>query len=214
MTIEQSLFAAVAFALGSLPFAVWIGRLALRKDVRDYGDGNPGAFNVMRAGGIGWGTMAVALDVSKGAAPVGFAYHVLKWDGLPMLIIAVAPIFGHAFSPLLNFRGGKAIASTGGMWVGLSLWQIPLVGGSALILIYLLLNSSAWTVIFTLLVIVGYLLLSGAPELWLAAWAVSGALLIYKHRKELNRLPGLRPEIRRRLGLGGPEPAEVNRKTG
>ena len=54
------------FGLGSVPFSVLIGRRVLGKNIREYGDGNPGAFNVFKAGGQKSGYLAIALDVGKG----------------------------------------------------------------------------------------------------------------------------------------------------
>ena len=112
MFILWSLF---GFLLGSLPFSVWIGQFILKKDIRDYGDHNPGATNVLRAGGFPPYALALALDISKGAIPVGLAYQVFSIQDWQILPIALAPPLGHAFSPFLNWRGGKAIAAIGGV---------------------------------------------------------------------------------------------------
>ncbi|HQP09669.1 MAG TPA: glycerol-3-phosphate acyltransferase, partial [Anaerolineaceae bacterium] len=74
-------FVLIAFLFGSLPFSLWLGKLSLKVDVRQYGDGNPGAANVFRAGGKGIGLLAIILDVTKAALPVGFAYHNLEIRG-------------------------------------------------------------------------------------------------------------------------------------
>ncbi|MDX1689246.1 MAG: glycerol-3-phosphate acyltransferase, partial [Candidatus Promineifilaceae bacterium] len=114
----------VAFLCGSLPFSVWIGRAALEKEITRFGDGNPGAANVWRAGGVGWGMLAGLLDFLKGATPVALANYVLGLDSLILAFVAIAPIAGHAFSPFLRFRGGKALAVTFGIWAGLTIWLI------------------------------------------------------------------------------------------
>jgi glycerol-3-phosphate acyltransferase PlsY len=103
----------IAFIAGSLPFSVWVGRLALRTDIRRYGDHNPGATNVGRAGGWQWGALALLLDMLKGALPVGLAWY---WGGLAgwaLLPVALAPVLGHGYSPFLGFRGGKALGRVG-----------------------------------------------------------------------------------------------------
>ena len=114
------LFILIAFLCGSLPFSVWLGKGLLHLDVRRFGDGNPGAFNVFRAGNKLLGFVALILDVSKAAAPVGLAYFTMGIRGAPMFFIAVVPILGHAFSPFLGFRGGKALATALGVWIGLN----------------------------------------------------------------------------------------------
>jgi glycerol-3-phosphate acyltransferase PlsY len=69
-----ALSAVSAFWLGACPFSVWIGRWVLGKDIRDYGDGNPGAANVFRAGGRKSGCLAVILDTTKGVPFVALAH--------------------------------------------------------------------------------------------------------------------------------------------
>lgn len=192
--IETLVLTLIGFLLGALPFSVWIGRRFLGKDIRAYGDGNPGTFNVIRAGGIGWGGLALLLDISKGAIPSGLAVYVFDWDGLRLVPVAIAPVLGHAFSPFLGFKGGKAIATTGGMWIGLTLWHVPVVGMIALTFWYMVLTSSGWAVIFTVVSILVFLLMwfgSNSGTLYLI-WLCSTLLFIYKHRHELVHRPVFR----------------------
>lgn len=181
-----------AFLAGSLPFSVWIGRLALRTDIRAYGDGNPGTTNVLRAGGIRWGALAFLLDFLKGAVPVVIAHFVLRVDSGWLLATALAPVLGHAFSPFLGFRGGKALAATGGVWCGLTLWEIPTVGGLMLGFWFAFINESAWAVVFTVLSVLAYLLLAHPDPLLLAVWAGNVLLIMWKQRSELTQPPTLR----------------------
>ena len=114
----------LAFLCGSIPFSVWLGKILLGLDVRKLGDGNPGAANAFRTGNKLIGLLVLLLDISKAAAPVGWAYFNLEIRGIPMLLIAVAPILGHVFSPFLGFRGGKALATALGVWIGLTIWKL------------------------------------------------------------------------------------------
>ncbi|NIN63619.1 MAG: hypothetical protein GTO63_02660, partial [Anaerolineae bacterium] len=100
------LWSLVGFLIGSLPFSVWIGRLFLRTDIRRFGNGNPGAANAWRAGRWQTGIPALLLDYSKGALPVGLAHFKVGLGGWELVPVALAPVLGHAFSPLLHFRGG------------------------------------------------------------------------------------------------------------
>jgi glycerol-3-phosphate acyltransferase PlsY len=122
-----ALFVFLAFLAGSLPFSLWIGQLILGKDIRTVGDANPGATNVLRAGGKGSAALALLLDFFKGSIPVGIAHLWLHWSDWALIFVALAPVLGHAFSPVLGGRGGKAVAVTGGIWCGLTIWEGPLV---------------------------------------------------------------------------------------
>lgn len=180
------------FVLGAIPFAPLIGRWLLGQDITQLGDKNPGATNVWRAGGFAWFSLALALDISKGALPVGLAYQVYGLRGWAVIPIAVAPILGHAYSPFLQGKGGKAIAAAFGVWMGLTLWQIPLVAMLLLILFSLLIKPSAWAVLMT------FLLLLPINWFWLNDPVLLGAMvaqvvvLLVKQREELV----LRPRIR------------------
>jgi acyl phosphate:glycerol-3-phosphate acyltransferase len=187
----------VAFCCGALPFSVWIGRWVLGRDIRQVGDANPGATNVLRAGGRLAAAGALLLDLLKGAAPVGLAHFVFGVGGWPLVVVALAPVLGHAFSPLLGFRGGKAVATTGGIWCGLTLWEGPTVGGLLLGVAYWLIDGDGWAVIVAVTGLVLYLLVSPAtwnlfdarPAGWIILAVGAGNLVIlgWKHRADLAR---------------------------
>ncbi|MFM8322595.1 MAG: glycerol-3-phosphate acyltransferase [Chloroflexota bacterium] len=191
----------VGFLSGAIPFSVILGRLAVGQDIRQYNDHNPGAFNVFHAAGKRWGMLAIALDSLKGAIPVGLAYFIFGISGWGLALVALAPAFGHAFSPFLRGRGGKALAVTFGVWAGLTLWVGPVVLGLLCTLFYNLLNSSGWAVTLAMLLFGGFVASFLAPSqavlLWI--WLGNLALLLWKHRAELTRLPGLHPKVLRRL---------------
>lgn len=182
----------IAFLLGSFPISVWLGTLLLGVDVRQYGDGNPGAANVFRTGNKLVGVLSLILDVSKAAAPVGYAYFNLGIRGIAMGLIAIAPIIGHVFSPFLRFRGGKALAVALGVWIGLTLWKASLVGVIGVLVGIALLTSSGWAVMLGLGMILLALLLWMPDPLLLMVWVCEILILVWTHRYELRRKPALR----------------------
>ncbi len=192
----------LAFLSGSLPFSVWIGRFLLGKDIRSVGDANPGATNVLRAGGKGAAALALLLDFLKGAIPVGIAHFQLRFTGWPLVLIAILPVLGHAFTPFLGGRGGKAVATTGGIWCGLTIWEGPSVGGILLGLCTYLLGANGWAVLTAISGMVIYLGLTPAawngldarPERWVIWTVCLFNLLIvgWKHRADLRQPPQLR----------------------
>ncbi len=172
-----------------------MGQLFLHSDVRRYGDGNPGAANAFRAGGKLVGLVALLLDISKGAAPVGLAYFTLGLHGLPVFFIAAAPVLGHIFSPFLRFKGGKALAVALGVWIGLTLWKLSL---SAVILILFwtaLISPVGWALMLTLAGML-LILLAWLPDpVFIAVLCGQVLLLAWSHRADLR----LRPHLRRWL---------------
>lgn len=178
---------ALAFLAGALPFSVWIGQAALGVDIRQVGDGNPGAANVWRAGGPRWGVVAILADFSKGAVPVALANFVWGWQGWALTAVALAPVLGHAFSPFLHFRGGKALAVTFGVWTGLTIWIAPLILGLAFTLWLAFLKKDAWAVLAGTATQLLVFLILQVPWEWLVVWAGIMAIFIWKQKTELGR---------------------------
>jgi glycerol-3-phosphate acyltransferase PlsY len=185
-----------AYLCGSLPFSVWLARLFLRRDVRHYGDGNPGAMNAFRAGKP-VGLLVLVLDISKGAVPVALAYHNLGTRGLPMWAIACAPVLGHAFSPFLGFKGGKAIAVSFGVWIGMTLWVMSVPAVLLILFWTALLDVAGWALMLTLAGMLVVLLVWIPNPLFLAVLAGQAAILAWTHRADLRRRPHLRVWVTR-----------------
>ena len=191
--VSAALVSIVAFLSGSLPFASWLGRLVAKKEVRSVGDGNPGATNAFRAGGLSLGIAVLLLDVSKGVLPVVFAKEVFGVDGWLLALVAVLPVAGAAFSPFLGFRGGKGLAVTLGTWIGLTLWTIPLIAVVAIVVATLLVEPDAWAVAAALTAM-GLGVVLWVPDVWLAlALALQAAVILWMHRFELAQNPRPRP---------------------
>jgi acyl phosphate:glycerol-3-phosphate acyltransferase len=183
------------FFAGSLPFSVWLGRWALRTDIRQYGDGNPGGTNVLRAGGWKLGLTAMLLDGFKAAIPLWIAIYAFGLSGWMLAAAAVAAPMGHAFSPFLKGKGGKAVAAVFGAWGGLTIGEIPIMLGLFLGLAYWLLDVDGWAVLLAMVGVLAHLLLQDAPPLFTAVWIGHLILLAYTHRLDLRRRPGLKARL-------------------
>ena len=139
------LLAVCAFWLGACPFSVWVGQWLLGKDIRDYGDGNPGAANVFRAGGRKSGLLAVILDIAKGVPFVALAHSFFGFPEVVVMAVALSAILGHAFSPLLRLRGGKAVAITFGVLLALPQPEMLIAFTVFMVLGFLFIENDAWT---------------------------------------------------------------------
>lgn len=180
-------WALIGFGLGALPFSVWLSRASTGQDVRQVGDHNPGATNALRLGGWRLGLAVLMLDVTKGALPLGLAYQVFGLRGAGMFLVALAPILGHAFSPFLGGKGGKALAVSLGVWIGLILWEAPLVILPQLTFWYLVQSNSGWAVMLTTAGLGVYLLLAHPQALFLALLLALFGLMAWKHRDDLRK---------------------------
>lgn len=122
------------YIIGAIPFGLIVGKLVKGIDIRDFGSGNIGASNVMRTLGAGWALVVFVLDTAKGLVPVLVCSNVL---GLPPWIVVVGAmlsILGHTFSLFINFKGGKGVATSLGVIIGLD-WRIALIAFSGWVLI-------------------------------------------------------------------------------
>ena len=183
----------IAFFCGSLPFSVWLTKFFLNKEVRQYGDGNPGATNVFRAGNNYIGLFALMLDISKAAAPVGLAYFNLNIRGLPIYLIATAPVLGHVFSPFLNFKGGKGLATVLGVWIGLTIWKASLAAVITAAIGVVLITPNGWAVMLAFGGILTSLLIWLPDPILLLVWFTQTVIQVWTHRSDIRQPPGLRP---------------------
>ncbi len=186
------LWTAIGYLCGSMPFAVWLGSLLLRKEIRRYGDGNPGGTNVIRAGGKVLGLAVIFLDGLKGLLPILAAHTLGGLGGWSLGAVALAAVAGHAFSIFLRFQGGKAVAVTFGIWAGLTGWSTLFVLGALLIVAYLALSVDGWAVIVALCGLLVYLVVTGSPLAVLTVWLGNVLIVAWKHRYDLVQRPRVR----------------------
>jgi glycerol-3-phosphate acyltransferase PlsY len=190
--LQSLLWTAVAFTSGAIPFSLLIGRAALGTDVRQFGDGNPGATNVLRAGSKVWAAVAAMLDILKAALPVALTYVIQDMRGLEVVPVALAPVIGHLYSPFLRGRGGKGVAVTGGIWIGLTYGGATAVAAATLTAGYLVQSNPGWAVVTGLAGIGGYLLLFQPDPVLLIIWTGNALLLLWRHRDDLRQPPAWR----------------------
>lgn len=205
MRPDVLLWTLVGFAVGAIPFAVLLARWFAGVDIvaasaTQFGDGNPGGVNAWRAGGWRIGAPAIALEFLKGAIPVGAARYVGGVDGWALAPVALAPIVGHAFTPFLRGRGGKALAVTFGVWCGLTLYEAPLVLGLGMTIFYLLFTPDAWAAMLAMLGLGAYLLIRDAGAVLFVIWLGNLVILVWKHRRALREPLRLAPRLMKLLG--------------
>lgn len=193
-----------AYLLGSVPFGVIIAG-AHGKNLRSIGSGNIGATNVSRALGRRWAYLCFLLDVLKGLVPMLVAGTLIEMSdptpGLLSLWLAVgcAAILGHIFPIYLKFKGGKGVATSLG--VALGLWPyyticatVAFAIWTAAVLLwrYISLASIAASIAFPVALILAIVLTPGwnFANLWplLAAAIAIPVMVIVRHRENIKRL--------------------------
>ncbi len=111
-----AVFIILAYLIGSIPTAVWIGKTFYNIDVREFGSGNAGATNTFRVLGQKAGIPVLIIDILKGAAAVSLAFlspYIFESDQFVNLQLAlgIAALVGHIFPVFAGFRGGKGVAT-------------------------------------------------------------------------------------------------------
>ena len=190
--VYTALLALCAFWLGACPFSVLIGRWLLGKDITEYGDGNPGAINVFRAGGRKLGYLAILLDVAKGIPFIYLAHSFFGLSELAVVVVGLCAVLGHAFSPFLQWRGGKAIAVTFGVLIALPQHEILFAFAIFVILCFLFVENHSWVVIFGTTGTLAYLAVTKGSSWELLLMLCILVIFVFKHFEGLRAFPGTR----------------------
>ena len=203
MVISLSVIAVVlAYLAGSIPSAVWAGKLFHGIDVREHGSGNAGATNTVRV--LGWktGIPVLLFDLFKGwlAAMLPRVLDAAPESSETLMVLQIAcglaAIIGHVFPLFAGFRGGKGVATTFGVLLALHpLLTLTCAGIFLIVLLasgYVSLGSMIAVAMFPILLVT----LFKSPSVWLTVFSVIvAAAVIITHTKNIKRL--LRGEEKR-----------------
>lgn len=185
----------VAYLLGSVPTAVWVGKIFYGIDVREHGSGNAGATNVMRVLGVSTGIPVLIIDMVKGIAAASLisVQQVLTRQDELFMIFSIAlgalAVIGHIFPLFAGFRGGKGVATIAGVCFAL---HIPATAAALGVFVLVLL---VWKYVSLASVLSGLsypmwvILVFRAPHISLWVFSIAAALLLLiTHRKNIRRL--------------------------
>ncbi|MBO4300081.1 MAG: glycerol-3-phosphate 1-O-acyltransferase PlsY [Desulfovibrio sp.] len=175
----------IGYILGSVPWGLFIARTFCGIDPRESGSRNTGATNVARLCGFGWGVLTLVCDLGKGALPVWLAFHV---NPSPVVVSAVglACLLGHAFSCFLCFRGGKAVATSIGVFLPLAFW--PLLAAAILCILVIWRSGFVSLGSLTLVSVLPVTLILAGQWAWLPLSLCAWGLVVWKHRENISRL--------------------------
>ena len=196
MDIYHTLLLSIAaFCLSACPFSLWTGKFLLGKDIRHYGDGNPGAFNVFRAGGRKAGILALILEIGKGVPFVYLSHSLYSLASISIAAIGISAILGHAFSPLLKFKGGKALAVTAGVILAIPLYDVFIVLIALLFLGFLFIEIDAWIIMLGTTGTLIYVITTTGYS-WETFFMLSVLIILaIKHVNDLHTVPNFRIKV-------------------
>jgi acyl phosphate:glycerol-3-phosphate acyltransferase len=184
------LLVALGYLIGSIPFSFLVAKTR-GVDLRQVGSGNTGASNVWRSCGFTMFVIALSLDIVKGFVPTAIAYRVVQVEPVAAIVVGLAAMLGHVYPIFMGFRGGKAVATSGGVMLAI---QPVLLVASALL----------WTAIYRLSGYPSVASLLGIVVLALGATAmtmvgrldiaftvfiwITLVIVFYLHRANIDRL--------------------------
>jgi glycerol-3-phosphate acyltransferase PlsY len=196
MNILNAVIAVVlAYLLGSLPSAVWIGKAFHNIDVREHGSGNAGTTNTIRV--LGWvtGIPVLLIDIAKGwlAAMLPVFLHLTAPATALMtnlqLLTGIIAIIGHIFPVFAGFRGGKGVATVFGVFLALQFLLTLCSIGVFLIVLFITGIVSVSSMIAGISFPVFLFLFFDTPSILFKIFSIlAGIALLVTHRKNIGRL--------------------------
>ncbi len=186
----------VGYLFGSIPFALIIGKVFYKKDIRNFGSGNLGGTNAGRVLGAPAGVMVSVLDALKGFVAIMLAHYFIPGDVNAAVLAGFAAAIGHCYPLFANFRGGKAVSTAYGYLLGIAVffmfpWGILWVFALPLATFFLILKLTKFVsfssmISVTLATIIMFILQKNL----LICFTVLAIdlLVIYRHRANIKRL--------------------------
>lgn len=177
----------IAYLFGAVPFGLLVAN-ARGVDIRSQGSGNIGATNVFRCVGKGWGIFTLVLDALKGFIPAFFFPMTGDFDPGYGVLFGLAALIGHTFPVYLKFKGGKGVATSAGMLLGIA----PLAVGVAFACWVICMAVSRYVSLSSIIAAIAVAVVcwmqgSKGPIVHIAVTFMS-VLVIWLHRANIKRL--------------------------
>ncbi len=176
----------LGYLIGAVPTGLLLVRLLRGEDIRQHGSGNIGTVNVYRVAGPGVASVVLAVDILKGLVPVVLASRL---GGGPAVVVlsGLAAIAGHNWSVFLGFRGGKGIATSYGVLLGLW-WPAAAVAAGLWVVVVALTRYASLGSLVGVASVPFTLWRSHQPWEYTAFGVVAALFAIYRHRGNIQRL--------------------------
>ncbi|MFD1864235.1 glycerol-3-phosphate 1-O-acyltransferase PlsY [Planococcus chinensis] len=187
----------LAYLLGSIPSALWIGKIFYRTDIRTKGSGNLGATNTFRTLGAKAGIAVTVMDILKGTAATMIPLFIAT--DIHPLVFGVLAVIGHMFPVFAKFKGGKAVATSGGILLGYQ-WPLFLVAVAVLLIALKITKMVSLSSIILAVVAVIYTVIYtfySQDYPFLIVILILAGFIIYRHRANIARIKaGTEPKIK------------------
>ncbi|MFC7687020.1 glycerol-3-phosphate 1-O-acyltransferase PlsY [Ureibacillus sp. GCM10028918] len=189
-----------AYLIGSIPSGLWIGKIFYKTDIREHGSGNLGATNSFRVLGKKPGLVVTIMDILKGTAATLLPLIPYFADTtIHPLILGGIAVVGHMFPIFAGFRGGKAVATSGGVLLGYAWPLFILLVVSFLIALKITKMVSLSSMIVSIVAVIYsiiYVAVTGDFSLLILIILLT-AFIFYRHRANIKRIKeGTEPKVK------------------
>ena len=198
--MELILLLLIAYLLGSIPSALWVGKLFYSMDIREHGSGNLGGTNTFRVLGKKAGLAVTTIDILKGTAAVLLPIlSFFESSTINPLILGILAVVGHMYPVFARFKGGKAVATSGGVLLGYN-WPVFLL---VFVTFFIVLKLTKMVSLSSMIVaVVGFLYaiyyyFHTGDFYLLILIGLFGTFIFYRHRANIGRIKaGTEPKVK------------------
>lgn len=183
--MEYVLFILLAYVIGSIPSALIVGKVGYNIDVREHGSGNLGATNTFRILGKKAGTIVLIADILKGT--IATILPVLFGFDLYLLIIGLGAVIGHVYPIFARFKGGKAVATSAGIILGVNALLFAIIIASFVIVLLISKYVSLASMTAGVVGVVVSLFIAQDIVLTIVLGLLA-IFILYKHRQNIVRI--------------------------
>ncbi|CVY02381.1 MULTISPECIES: glycerol-3-phosphate 1-O-acyltransferase PlsY [Staphylococcus] len=192
----------LSYLIGAIPNGYVIGKVFFKKDIREFGSGNTGATNSFRVLGKPAGFIVTFLDIFKGFItvffPLWFSVHAqgpISTFFTHGLIVGIFAIIGHVYPIYLKFKGGKAVATSAGVVLGVNPILLLILAVIFFGILYLTKYVSLSSIIAAISCVIGSLIIHDYILFGMSAFV--SIILIFRHRSNIIRIfKGEEPKIK------------------
>jgi acyl phosphate:glycerol-3-phosphate acyltransferase len=198
--MELIILLLIAYLLGSIPSALWVGKLFYNMDIREHGSGNLGGTNTFRVLGKKAGLVVTTIDILKGTVAVLLLLlPVFESANVNPLIPGTIAVIGHMYPVFASFKGGKAVATSGGVLLGYN-WPIFVIVLAAFFIVLKLTKMVSLTsmivVVIGFLYAIFYYFRTDDFSLIIMI-GLFGIFIFYRHRANIGRIKaGTEPKVK------------------
>ncbi|MYL33286.1 glycerol-3-phosphate 1-O-acyltransferase PlsY [Pontibacillus yanchengensis] len=182
--MDYILFGLIAYLIGSIPFGLIVGKIGYKTDIREHGSGNLGGTNTFRVLGVKAGLIVTLADILKGTLAAR-----LPWifdSDINLLIIGIIAVIGHMYPIFAHFRGGKAVATSGGIILAVSPLLFLIILATFFVTLYVTKYVSLSSIVTGIVTVIAAIILQEIGLIIVTS--ILTLFVIYRHRTNIKRI--------------------------